>query len=97
MDLEEAKDKLIEARKLQEDRDKEKKLAENRVQLNLHYSRFLELELNMLSPFAQDRLKNGINELLRVEKMGTNYNIIYDRPVYQEVMYSEGAAQNLNQ
>lgn len=81
MDLEEAKAKLIKARKLQEDRDKKKKLAENRAQLNLHYSRFLELELNMLSPFAQDRLKNGINELLRLEKMGANYDIIYDRPV----------------
>jgi hypothetical protein len=61
-------------------REEESKRQENsgRAQLNMHYAKTMELELNFLSPASQNRLKWAIGELLHLEKSGiTDYSITY--------------------
>jgi hypothetical protein len=50
-----------------------------RAQLNMHYAKTMELELNLLSPASQDRMKWAIGQLLYLEKAGvTDYSITYN-------------------
>jgi hypothetical protein len=72
----ESERRLMDALELKKKQNLENLNIQRREQVNSHFSKMMELELNDLPLTGQERVKHVITEAMRFEKMGqTNYKL----------------------